>query len=358
MGADFRNILVRGVDSVGTFVLATPFYRELRRNFPATRITLCVKPLVAEFARACPYVDEVIIYDAKTLARKIGFIRALASRSFDAAFVISGSFHSALVCRLAGIKERIGYPHDRRRFLLTRAVKEDVSARKHCVEYLLDILLSEGCSIADKSTEIWFSRAAEDSSARILSAAGVSDGERFIGAAFGVAGESARKWPTENWAPLIKSLLASSPLKIILFGNKSDIAEADTIMKAVADPRLLNLVGKTSLGEFAACVKRCSSYVSVDTGGIHVAAALGVPVVGLYVPGSDDRWGPRPSANGRRPKVISKKTPCSPCDQSKMRRCRDNKCMRALTVEEVASAVTEIAAPSGTMPRPPATELF
>lgn len=334
------------MDSVGTFVLATPFYRELRRNFPAACITLSVKPLVAEFARACPYVDEVIIYDAKTLPGKIGFIRALASKRFDAAFVISGSFHSALVCRLAGIKERIGYPHDRRGFLLTHAVKEDVSARKHCVEYLLDILLSEGCSIADKSTEIWFSRMAEYSAAKILAARGIAPDEKFIGVAFGVAGEAARKWPTENWVRLIKYLLASSPSKIVLFGNKSDIAEADGIMSAVADPRPINLVGKTSLGEFAVCVKKCSSYVSVDTGGIHVAASLGVPVVGLYVPGSDDRWGPRPSADGRRPAVISKKTSCSPCDQSKMRRCRDNKCMRSISVEEVARAVSEIAAPS------------
>ena len=73
-----QNIIVRGVDTIGTFVLATPFYKELRRNFPSAKITLCVKPLVQDIARGCPYADEIIIYDKKKYGGEIGFIREFA----------------------------------------------------------------------------------------------------------------------------------------------------------------------------------------------------------------------------------------------------------------------------------------
>ncbi|PKN01906.1 MAG: hypothetical protein CVU77_02945 [Elusimicrobia bacterium HGW-Elusimicrobia-1] len=343
----FNNILVRGVDTVGTFVLATPFYRALRRNYPSSKIVLCIKPLVRELAANCPYMDEVIIYDKKKYGGEFGFIRELRSRQFDAAFVLSGSFHSALICYLAGIKNTIGYPHDRRGFLLTHKIPDN---NKHCVEYLLNIIEQLGGAVESREPELWFSDDDFSKGSQILKAAGLNRDDKIIGIGFGAAGESARRWPTENWTGLIRNIIEDKRVKVVLFGTKKDLEESAVIERGVADGRLINLINRTNtvkLAEFAACVKGCAAYVSVDTGGIHVAAALGVPVVGLYVPGSDDRWGARTLKGGPAPSLISKKTPCAPCDQSKMRRCRDNICMRAITAEDVGRALI------GVPPAPP-----
>jgi len=131
-----RKILIRGPDTVGSFVLATPFIRELRKNHPTDYIVLCIKPLVYELAKNCPYVNKVLIYEKNRLKN---FIK-LKKEKFDTVFLLSGSFESALFCYLLGVKNRIGYPHDHRGFLLTQRIFE--KEKKHYVDYILYILES------------------------------------------------------------------------------------------------------------------------------------------------------------------------------------------------------------------------
>lgn len=326
------KILVRGVDTVGTFVLATPFYRELRKNFPDAYITVCVKPLVYDLVKNCPYVNEVILYDAKTIFQKYRFIKKLKNGNYDLALILSGSFKSALSCYLAGIRTRIGYPHDHRGFLLTHPVKE--FEKKHCVEYLLYILRDIGAKIDSVDLELWLPENSFSISEKIFNEYGITKSDIVIGIGFGVAGEKARGWPTKNWIKLIR-LLLNKNIKVILFGTKNDLTGSAEIEKNIDNKNLVNLTGKTSLIEFANCVGKCFIYVSVDTGGIHIASALGVKTVGLYVPGSDICWGPR----GEKVKIISKPTKCAPCNQHKMRRCKDNICMKSITVNEVYNVI-------------------
>jgi len=339
---EYHNILVRGVDTIGTFVLATPFYRELRRNFPLSKITLCVKPLVYDLAAGCPYIDELLIYDKKKYGGEFGFIRELRNRNFDCAFVLSGSFHSALVCFLAGIKTRIGYPHDHRGWLLTHKVFEPVNSRKHCVEYLLDILVSVGCKVTNSgeaAPELWFDEEDSKIGKEILKANGVDFAKTLVGISFGVAGEGARKWPINNWIELIRRIIARENVQVVLFGTKQDMIEGEQILKSIPiENSVVNMCGKTTLREFAGCVmKNFSLFVGVATGGLHIASALGVPSIGVYVSGDKERWSPR----GKKVSVIesSALVPCAPCNQSKMRHCRDNVCMKSISVEEVFGEV-------------------
>jgi len=166
----------------------------------------------------------------------------------------------------------------------------------------------------------------------------------IIGAGFGVAGEKAREWPLENWSRLIELLVPDGKCTVVLFGTSRDKEDGDKIKSMISgryQSFVFNLCGKTTLEEFAGCLKNISIYLSVDTGGLHIAAALGLPVVGLYVPGQDERWSPRSSRDQSRVKVISKKeaVDCAPCSQSKMKYCHDNRCIRAITVGEVFDAV-------------------
>ncbi len=326
------KILVRGVDTIGTFVLATPFYRELRKSFPEAYIAVCVKPLVYDLVKSCPYVNEVILYDAKTVFQKCKFIKKLKNDGYHVAFILSGSFESALSCYLAGIKRRIGYPHDHRGFLLTHPVKE--FEKKHCVEYLLDILRDIGAKIDSVDLELWLPENSFSISEKNFNEYGITKSDIVIGIGFGVAGEKAREWPNRNWIELIK-LLLNKNIKIILFGTKNDLTESAEIEKNIDNKNLVNLTGKMDLIEFANCVKRLSLYISVATGGIHIASAVGTNIIGLYPPGDDLYWGPK----GKKIRIITKSIDCAPCNQHKMKRCKNNICMKSITVDEVYNAI-------------------
>ncbi len=322
----FKRILIRGADTVGSFVLSTPFYRELRKNLSDAYIVLCVKPLVYDLVKECPYVNKIIVYDCKTLLEKIKFISYLRKECFDTVFLISGSFESAFISFFAGIKNRIGYAHDYRKIFLTEEVVE--KEKKHYVDYILYILQKYKFNIEDKKTEIYI----KDTQTQFDDI--IKEDRKILGVNFTVVGENARNWPKEYCIEFIKKMLYKG-FKVILFGTKNGIKYSNYVASRINDKNFINLIGKTSLKEFVCLVKRCDIYVSVDTGGIHIANALGVKTVGLYVPGSDFCYGIR----GENAKIISHKTDCSPCNQNKMKYCTDNKCMKLISTDEVVETV-------------------
>jgi lipopolysaccharide heptosyltransferase II len=317
-----NKILVRGADTVGSFVLATPFYRELRKNFPNSKIILCVKPLVYELAKECPYVDGIILYEPKNFFQKIRFVKYLRKENFGTVFLISGSFESAIISFFSGIKNRIGYPHDHRGFLLTKKIVE--KEKKHYVDYILNILEELKLKVSSRETEVYVKN--QETKFDNL----ISKHKIVIGLNFTVAGEPAREWPREYAVKLIQKLLQKN-FEIILFGTKKDVFYSNYVESKIRDNNFINLVGKTTLTDFVNIVKKCFVYVSVATGGIHIAASLGVKVVGLYCSGDEIGWAPV----GKYVTTIQKNLDCAPCTQHKMKYCKDNKCMKQISVDEV-----------------------
>lgn len=324
-----NKILIRGADTVGSFVLATPFYRELRKNFPKAYIVLCIKPLVYELAKGCPYVNKVIVYNSKSLVQKIKFIKELRKESFDTVFLISGSIDSAFISFLAGIRNRVGYSHDYRSFLLTKKVEE--KEKKHYIDYVLNILESEGLKVEDRMTEIYIKETKTQYDNIFMGR------ENIVGLNLTAVGELARNWPKEYALELIQKLLEEN-YKVVLFGTRNDLEYGSYIENRIKKNNFINLTGKTDLVEFVNLIRKCDIYISVDTGGIHIANALGIKTIGLYVPGSNFSWGIR----GNNTKIISYKTNCAPCNQHKMKYCKDNKCMKQITVNEVYEKIKEI----------------
>ncbi|MCX7956344.1 MAG: glycosyltransferase family 9 protein [Endomicrobia bacterium] len=307
-----KRILIRGPDTVGSFVLATPFFRELRRNFKSDYIVLCIKPLVYELARDCPYVDKIIVYNKNFFDNILNII----GEKFDCAFLLSGSFEAAFVSFLAGIKERIGYPHDHRSFLLTKKVKE--LEQRHYVDYILNILENCGCKVEDRNLEVYIKIKPTKYDSFF------SDSLPVVGITYSSIANDARKWPKEYVVKLINDLINRN-FKVILLGKHSDI------ILNINNKNFLNLINSTSLEEFVNILRKISIYVSVATGGIHLASALGIPVIGLYTPGDELGWKPY----GNNIRLIIKQTRCSPCNQHKMKYCNNNVCLKMITPEEV-----------------------
>jgi len=306
-----KKILVRGPDTVGSFVLATPFIRELRKNHPTDYIVLCIKPLIYELAKDCPYVNKVLIYEKNRLKN---FLK-LKKEKFDTVFLLSGSFESALFCYVLGIKNRIGYPHDHRGFLLTEKIVE--KEKKHYVNYLLYILESLGYEIKDRTPEIFVKD--ETNKYEFF----FKDKIPVVGITYDSIADDARKWPKEYVLDLSKKLVAKG-FKVLLLGKTKDEIN-------FSEDNIINLVNKTNLLEFVSIVKKLHTYISVATGGIHIAAALGVRAIGLYVPGDEFGWSPY----SKNSVVISKNVFCSPCNPHKMKYCKDNICMKKIFPEDI-----------------------
>lgn len=313
-----NRILIRGPDTVGSFVLATPFFRELRKNLPEVYIVLCIKPLVYELAKDCPYVNKVVLYEKNGLKNILNFKK----EDFDAVFLLSGSFESAFVCFLAGIKERIGYPHDHRGFLLTKKIIE--KEKKHYVDYILDILLQIGFKIENKELELYLKPTRDNKYDYIFK------DKPVIGITYSSIADDARKWPKEYVIELSEKLI-NKGYKVVLLGKTKDVIE----VPKKYDNLIFNLVNKTSLIEFVGILKKLYTYISLSTGGLHIASALKIRTIGLYIHGEETGWGPY----NKNSFIIYKPVHCSPCNQHKMKYCKDNICMKKITPDEILELI-------------------
>ncbi len=331
----YSKIFIRGVDWVGTLVLATPVYRAVRENFPSAKITVCVRPWTKNLLEICPYIDELIEYNFSGLFDRIKFISELKKKNYDIAILLSGNFEAALLCFLAGIKKRVGYPYDHRGFLLTDKVYE--VEEKHCTNHLLGIVESIGLKITNRQPEIWLTEEDKKFADEFFIKNGLDKNYLTVGIGFGVKGEESRMWPIENFANLINLLSEKENAKIILFGTNYDNKYLKKMIPLIRVP-FIDLVGKTTLRQFASLVKKCSVYVTNDTGGMHVASVAGAKVVALFGPTSCSRWGPA----GKDYIIINKKTDCSPCSFKKMKNCKNNICMKKIKVKDVYEKIMEI----------------
>ena len=332
---NYSKIFIRGVDWVGTLVLATPVYRTVRENFPESKITVCVRPWSMNLLETCPYIDEILVYNPSNIFDRIKFLKKIKKEKYDIAILLSGNFESALLCFLAGIKKRIGYPYDHRGFLLTDVVPEIQD--KYCVSHLLNIVETLGLKIKNRTPEIWLTEEDKKFADDFFEKNNLKNSDLIVGIGFGVRGEESRMWPLQNFAELINLLYEKDGAKIILFGSKYDEKYLFNMKNFIKVP-FINLVGQTTLRQFASVVKRCSVYVTNDTGGMHIASVSGAKVVALFGPTSFLRWGPF----GDNCVIINKKIDCSPCEFKKMKNCKDNICMKNIKVEEVYQKIFEV----------------
>ncbi|MEW6713806.1 MAG: lipopolysaccharide heptosyltransferase II [Nitrospirota bacterium] len=341
------RILIRGVNWIGDAVITLPAIRAVRRAFPDTKISLLVKPWVAEIFKGSPDVDEIILYDEqyKSITGKLKLAGILRQKKFDKAILLQNAFDAALISWLAGIPERIGYNRDSRGLLLTKAVplKSD-DAGEHQVYYYLNLLKEAGIKPLTSEPYIYLSDEEREHARALLNLSPLTPHPLFViginpGATYG----SAKRWPAENFAVLIRMIINELDGRVIIFGSPAEVEISDAIVKQLRTQdselkaHILNITGKTNLRELAALISECDAFITNDSGPMHIAAALHVPTVALF--GSTDSSATGPFGDGHN--VITKKLSCSPCLE---RECPEGhlKCMTDITPEEVSSALKNL----------------
>jgi heptosyltransferase-2 len=355
---NYRRILIRGLNWLGDAVMSTPALLRLREAQPKAKITLATPSKLSALWQNHPAVDEVLTLDKSVFASA----KRLKAAQAEVAILFPNSFRSALEIVLSTIPERIGFRGSGRSLLLTRAIQHPPGYLKmhrrsapevkqliasspqapsapppsaHQMHHYLQLVGTLDANtaplpplLAVTSSEV----ASFRSKFQIRS-------NPLLGLNAGAEYGPAKRWPPERFVNAAQTVLQNSTARVLIFGGPADKPLAAQISAALASSfpdRVISVAGETSLRELMAGLKLCSVLLTNDTGPMHLAAALGVPVVGLFGSTSPELTGP--GLPGSFPGILLRKpVPCAPCF---LRECPiDFRCMHGVGSDDAAYAV-------------------
>jgi heptosyltransferase-2 len=335
------KILIRATNWVGDAIMAMPALRAIRGRFPDARISILARSYVADIYRGQNICDELMSYDPKGahqgLSGRERLAQQLRKQKFDVALLLQNAFDAAWLAWRAGIPERVGYARDGRSLLLTKKVPVPRRGETPAHEqfYYLELLRRAGW-IDSLPGESLVTLDVSDEHRRQAEAAMLFAGARpnalriAIGA--GASYGSAKCWPPERFADFVNRFRLHTDADVILFGTAAEQKVSDAIAAGIKGPSI-SLVGKTAIADLPALLSRSRLFVGNDSGAMHVAAAVGLPVVAIF--GPTDPHGTAPMTP--RCTVVQEKPYCSPCF---LRRCPiDHRCMTSVRPEAVEAAV-------------------
>ncbi len=338
------KLFVRATNWVGDAVLSLPALAALRARFPQAEIVLLARPWVAGLYRGQGLADRLLVFEPHGRHRGWRGLERLAqelrAERFDLAILLQNAFQAAWLAWRAGIDERIGYARDGRSWLLTRAVPVprpgEIPAHEHF--YYLELLRRAGL-LADLprigEVRLRVDPGAREQVEQKLRRAGArSDAPLRVAMAPGAAYGSAKCWPVERYAVLADRLIARFDADVILFGAPTEREVAERIAAAMCARSIL-LAGQTPIEELPALLAACQLFIGNDSGAMHVAAAVGLPVVAIF--GPTDPEGTAPLTP--RWTLVHEPVPCSPCF---LRHCPiDHRCMTRIHVDAVLAAAAQ-----------------
>ena len=331
--AEVERLLIRAPNWLGDAVMALPALAAVRRAYAHAQIVVAarapVAPLFREQTGVAP--NDVVIVDERG---ETGQLRAINA---DALLLLPNSFRSAWVARLAGVRERWGYRAAGRGWLLTRGVSRPrrAGAPVHQVRYYLDLVRGLGIDPGEDAVPRLAPRLSTlEKADALLLRNGVAAGQRLVGFAPGASYGTAKRWPPDRFATVVDALSRGGTTGVLV-GAAGDRDTARAIESALpASTRVVNLIGRTSVGELIGVVARCAAFVSNDSGAMHVAAALAVPLTAIFGP-TDERVTAPVGAGPA--DVIVRDVFCRPC---LLRECPiDHRCMKRIESDAVRRSV-------------------
>ena len=336
-----EKVLVRATNWVGDLVMATPALAGIRKSFPDAEISVLVKPPLDELLKGNPAVDDIIHIDRKGAhAGATGvarLARELRKRKFDRAILLQNAFEAALIAMLAKIPVRMGYSTDGRGILLTHGVKvSDETRRKHQIYYYIDLLKALGLKADGRTPRLYLTKEDSEYASGVLREQGIGKGELIAGINPGAQYGAAKKWHPERFGAVADGLVREFGARIIIFGGPGDVQSAGAVQASMKE-QAVNLSGRTNLRGLMALIRKCSLFVTNDTGPMHIAAALDVPTLSVF--GSTDPVATGPV--GKRSRHVRALVNCSPC-LKRLCPLKHYLCMERVTIPMVLDAAREM----------------
>lgn len=365
---EIKGILVLKTDRIGDVTLATPFFRELRKAFPQSRISLLMDSSVSPLVELCPHIDEIIRFDQKGWSRNwrwhcflfnLPASLKLWSHRFDLAIRMGWSTdrdYSSAITYLSGARWRLGYSEhmqaekqafnrDYDRFF-THLIKGPCN--KHEVLHNLRVLEELGWQPQSDNTELWLSDADEEYAQNLVSSFDGTDDSRPLVAFCVGASMDRKKWPIERFKELAHWLVREHKARILVVGGKSECALADQLVEALPGD-VVSIAGKTSIRQCAAVLKRCDLFVGNDTGPTHLATVFGVPILAIFAyPATAEKYQNSCPVRFKpwqtESRTLQPKQALDPCNQNVFGACFEEQqhCILQISADDAKEALAEL----------------
>ena len=330
-----KNIIILNLTRMGDLIQSTSLFKKIKLVYPESRVTMLISSDFAEIAPFLPYIDEIKPIDLTGLSELLksnnfeftvevlkavnAMFDGILSVKYDLAVNLSHDEFSVYFLYILNSLKNIGIYITREGTIISNDkmiayMFSAVKNRKVSVLNLVDIYercLNPGDKIHVNKIFLDTENINNGGACDVLKENGIDDGDILISFAIG-ASTSLKKWRYDYFAELAKMLLAGNPkIKIILLGAKYDVEAGNYIENSVADGRLINLTGKTSVSDLVYLVKRCRLLITHDTGTMHIGVAAGIKLIVIYT-GNVGFWETGPySANQV---LVVPDIGCFPCD--------------------------------------------
>lgn len=340
--SDPAHLLVVAPNWLGDVVMALPAVADVRRQFPGARLTMAARRSVAPVFHLAPFVDGIVTLEWSARWWQRSAFRDDAARlratGAEVAILLPNSFASAWLVRQAAIPERWGYASDLRRPLLSRAVPRPAGSM-HQGAYYQHLTRELGIDSGPLEPVLTVPREVAEAARRFLVERGWQTSRPLVAFAPGSAYGAAKRWIPEYVAQVAARLVHERGATCVLVGSRADRDTALQIRAALAADtaaQVLDVTGETTIERLAGVLAAAGACVSNDSGAMHIAAAVGTPLVALFGPTNEYETAPL-TREGHRAAVLTHPVWCRPC---MLRTCPiDHRCMKGITPERVLAAL-------------------
>ncbi len=336
--SEYKNILVIRLSSLGDVVLTTPVFANLRQALPETKLSVLTKSQYKDIFLNNPNINEILTLDKQEpLASLINRVR---KNKYDLIIDLHNNLRSHIVGFASGAKVIRYNKQSINRYALLHFRQSNPALRKSVIQRYLDTLDFLGSRLGRLDTKIYLTEKETRQAQAFLEQCGCGTGDLIIGLNPGAKWET-KKWPLPNWLEFIK-LCQGQKIKLLLFGDSSDQRFISALLKEAGEVRdtVINMAGKTDLRQLSALIKQCRVLVTGDSGALHIAQALAVPVLVLLGP-TVPEFG---FISARRNDIVLfKELPCRPCSLHGTNDCKrgDRLCLAGLSAKEVFGSLQE-----------------
>lgn len=341
---EIRGILVIKLRNIGDVLLTTPAFRALREAYPAAKIYAVVTSGTADMLTLNPNVDEVIpLKKGQGMLRELEFIKKVQALKADLAINMTEGDRGAIMALLSGARYRIGVDPEGegffgKKYLYSQTVRYP-QTRMHRALMDLGLLAPLGIRADKPKLELCFSPDDKRAVEGLLKDGGIADGDR-IAVVHPTSRWLFKCWRDEAAAGIIDYIEGRGIRAVLTSGPEKKELDKIAGIISLTKKKPVDLSGRLTLKQLAALIKRSVLYFGVDTAPMHMAAAVGTPVVALFGPSDSKVWGPFSD----RAKVIAleDRFDCMPCHQDGCGGSKKSRCLEAITEAEAIAAIDEV----------------
>jgi len=373
-----KKILVIKLRHIGDVLLAVPVFKALRENFPDAYITALVNSGTEDVLTGNPVINEVIVFDrnikkmnpVQKYMRELSFLKTLRLKGFDMAVDLTSGDRAAIISFISGARYRLAYDPEGegflgKRYLYTHLAKKDGS--QHMVLQNLDVVKQFGISTDNLKVDLFIPDEARSFVKKVFEENNIpphpplSKGGTRGGKVVHVHPTSRwlfKCWEDEYMAEVICWLIEQG-IKVVVTSSP-DIRELDKTKKILSlvselshvygdsphstappvnlGPSPLDLCGKTTIKQLAAISEASDLFLGVDSAPMHIAAAVGTPIIALFGPTGEIQWGPW----GKNHRVLSKDMSCKPCKSGRCEGLQIRECMKLIKPDDIKQTIIQM----------------